>query len=174
MLAAPPPPSAHADFRRCDIPSPPSRTEFPGPCRVWDDRIVGPRYAQYFEGQWQALDRQRLAAGLQFTDQVQLAVIRGIEAADIRSSIAVRPDARQFLAVNLQDMVVQPAAAVEPNLLRELVGQILPQDVRQIARAAARSAEERGSDEVSAHGMLQAMADEWPNLGFAAPWRWEK
>jgi hypothetical protein len=76
--------------------------------------------------------------------------------------------------VNLTDMVVRPASAVEPDVVPELIEAVLPDDVRRIATAAAQTAVDRASGEISAHGMLEATADEGPALGFAAPWRWEK
>lgn len=135
---------------------------------------MGPRYEAYFEQQWGQEELRRTAGAARFIDQVRDAITDGIANADIPYPLTFRPDARQFLLVNLQDMVVLPTDAVDPGQLNELVLQTLPNDVTRIVRTAAAAASAAGDTDVSAHDVLAATAQLWPELGFAAPWRWEE
>ncbi len=135
---------------------------------------MGPRYDAYFEREWQESAFRRTAAEAPYVGQVRAAIEQGIEAADISYPLGFRPDARQFLLVNLQDMVVNPANSVDPDQLPGLVLDALPNDATQIVRTAAAYAATAGDSDVSAHNVLAATAALWPDLGFAAPWRWEQ
>lgn len=131
------------------------------------------RYESYFADRLRGYQRERLAAQVPFTEDVQMAVRDGIRAAELPPSISVRPDAVAFLVINLHEMVLLPTTAIEPDRAPSLVHEELPRDVAQIVQGAARQAQAGNDSEVSAHDVLQAVSATWPDLQFAAPWRWE-
>jgi hypothetical protein len=135
---------------------------------------MGPRYDAYFNREWEEAPSRRTAAAAPFGEQVRAAIQRGIDDVGLPYPVVFRPDARQFLLVNLQSMVVDPASSVDPDQLQDLVLESLPNDVALIVKTAAANAAGAGDPDVSAHDVLAATAQLWPDLDFAAPWRWEK
>jgi hypothetical protein len=88
--------------------------------------------------------------------------------------LRVRPDAEFFLLLNFYEFVVSPATAVEDADAQQLIGELVPTDVRQIVESAAQRVADHGGAELSGHDVVQALADNWDRLAFVEFLRWEK
>lgn len=132
------------------------------------------RYEGYFDQEWETFPSRRPPVDQSLAQAVQRAVARGIERADIPTGVTVRSDAKTFLAVNLYEMVARPANQVDRSSVQGLISDALPSDTQRIVADAGQQAAQAGEAEVSAHRILRAVARQWSNLNFAAPWRWEE
>jgi hypothetical protein len=133
---------------------------------------MGPEYSRYFEGRLESA--RDYATETPFGEEVYDAIRRGVEAADLPPHLRVRPDAEFFLLLNFYEFVVSPATAVEDADAQQLIGELVPTDVRQIVESAAQRVADQGGAELSGHDVVQALADNWDRLAFVEFLRWEK
>jgi hypothetical protein len=140
---------------------------------------MGPEYERYYnERLAQLVSSSRVAAVSPFYSDVALAVERGIEQAALPQPYQVRPDAKLFLVINFEELVVLPTRTVESSAasdpLPDLVNAEIPEDVAIIVNGALRRAAAEGDTDITAHDLMQVIAANWEQLGFAQPWRWER
>jgi hypothetical protein len=134
---------------------------------------MGERYDAYFDRRASAFSRERLAARVGHAEDAQRIVLGAIQSAEIPYPLQVKPDARFFLELCVQEMALGPTADVDPASLVSLAYEELPDDLVAILHEAARRTAAANDTDISAHSVLEAVVEIWPRLAFTSPLHWE-
>jgi hypothetical protein len=133
------------------------------------------RYGAYFDGAYlrsvdASPDRVNRSEDRPARGRLAVALADAEEALHAETGLRLRPDARLWLYLNLQQMVIAPVEAVAPGRLDDLFDALAPDLHEVLARAASSEPEA----ELSAYRVCRALSAAWERLAVAGGQFWDR